>query len=60
MSFSPQMTPLHVAAEKGDRLDVVKYLLYKGADINIKDYSVVSETTLLIKHQVLHPLFMYI
>ena len=33
------MTPLHVAAEKGDRLDIVKYLIGKGADINIKDYS---------------------
>ena len=38
------MTPLHVVAEKGDRLDVVKYLLDKGADINIKDYNGVSET----------------
>ena len=33
------MTPLHVAAEKGDRLDIVEYLIGKGADINIKDYS---------------------
>ena len=38
------MTPLHVAAEKGDRLEIVEYLSNKGADINIKDYSGVSET----------------
>ena len=55
-----QMTPLHVAAEKGDRLDIVEYLIKNGADINIIDYSGVSETTLLIEHQVPYPLFMYI
>ena len=47
-SFS-QMTPLHVAAEKGDRLDIVKYLCEEGADINIKDCSGVSEIILLIE-----------
>ena len=52
------MTPLHVAAEKGDRLDIVKYLISKGADINIKDDSGVSETTLLNEHQVPYPLCM--
>ena len=43
-----QMTPLHVAAEKGECLDIVKYLISKGADINITDDSGVSETTLVI------------
>ena len=37
-----QMTPLHVAAEKGDRISIVKYLVDKGAGINIKDDSGVS------------------
>ena len=40
------MTPLHVAAEKGDRLEIVKYLIDKGADINITDYSGVCVTIL--------------
>ena len=40
--LSHQMTPLHVAAEKGDSLDLVKYLVGKGADINIEDYCGVS------------------
>ena len=43
------MTPLHVAAEKGDRLDIVKYLCEEGADINIKDCSGVSEIIVLIE-----------
>ena len=38
------MTPLHVAAEKGDRLDIVKYLVDNGADINSKDDNGVSGT----------------
>ena len=38
------MTPLHVAAEKGDRLDIVEYLISKEADINITDDNGVSET----------------
>ena len=42
------MTPLHMAAEKGDRLDIVEYLLHKGADINIRDSNGVSETILYI------------
>ena len=54
------MTPLHVAAEKGDRLEIVEYLIKKGADINIKDYSGVSETMLLIQQSVPYPLFMFI
>ena len=33
------MTPLHMVADKGDRLDIVEYLVGKGADINIEDYS---------------------
>ena len=38
------MTPLHVAAKKGESLDIVEYLIDKGADINIKDYNGVSES----------------
>ena len=49
VSFLSQMTPLHVAAEKRDCLDIVKYLLSKKADVNITDDSGVSETTLLIE-----------
>ena len=37
------MTPLHVAAEKGDRISIVKYLVDNGADINIKDDDEVSK-----------------
>ena len=43
------MTPLHVAAKKGESLEIVKYLICKGADINIqnnnkvkKDYTIDS------------------
>ena len=50
-----QMTPLHVAVKKGDRLDIVKILLDKGANINISDEYGVSESILLI---VPYPLFM--
>ena len=32
-----QMTPLHMAAERGGRLNIVEYLVGKKADINIKD-----------------------
>ena len=49
------MTPLHVEAEKGDRLEIVKYLCEKGADISIKDCSGVSE----IMNRDPSPLFMY-
>ena len=53
------MTPLHVAAEKGDRLDIVKYLISKEADINITDDNGVSETILLIEQMCLiHCLYM--
>ena len=52
------MTPLHVAAEKGESLDIVKYLIDKGADINIKDDNGVSETILLIQQRVLYPLIL--
>ena len=38
------MTPLHVAAKKGESLDIVEYLIDKEANINIKDYNGVSET----------------
>ena len=33
---SHQGTPLHLAAEAG-HMDIVRYLVEKGADINIKD-----------------------
>ena len=39
-----QMSPLHVAAEKGECREIVEYLIDKGTDINIKDYNGVSET----------------
>ena len=32
-----QMTPLHVAVERGDRINILKYLLKKGAEIDITD-----------------------
>ena len=50
------MTPLHVAAEKGECLDVVEYLIDEGANINIKDYNGVSETMLILQI-VLYSLF---
>ena len=52
------MTPLHVAAEKREYLDIVEYLIDKGADINIKDGNGVSETILLIQQRVLYPLIL--
>ena len=36
-----QMTPLHVATEKG-RNHVVEYLTRQGADINIQDHNGVN------------------
>ena len=41
------MTSLHVAAKKGESIEIVQYLLNKGADINIKDDKGVIETILL-------------
>lgn len=40
---SLQQTPLHVAARNG-KADTVRYLVDKGADINIKDDDGVSES----------------
>ena len=40
------MTPLHVAAQKGDRISIVKYLVDQKADINIEDNNGVSKTTI--------------
>ena len=37
------MTPLHVAAQRGERISIVTYLVGKGADINIKDNNGVSK-----------------
>ena len=36
LSFSHQMTPLHLAAESG-RVKILRYLVDQGADINIQD-----------------------
>ena len=36
------MTPLHVAAERGGRFNILKYLADSEADINIKDNDGVS------------------
>ena len=46
------MTPLHVAAEKGESLEIMKFLLGKGTAINIQDDNGVSETVLLIQQRV--------
>ena len=43
------MTPLHVAAKKGECPKIVKYLIDKGTDINIKDNNGVSETIVLVE-----------
>ena len=43
-----QMTPLHVAAENG-RFKLVKLLVNKKADINIKDNDGVSKVVHLIE-----------
>ena len=40
--FLPQMTPLHVAAEKGGRFNILEYLADSEADINIQDNDGVS------------------
>ena len=37
------MTFLHVAAKKGECIEIVKKLIQKGADINIQDKNGVSE-----------------
>ena len=42
------MTPLHVAANKGDSIEIVIKLIHKGADTNIKDNNGVSETIVTI------------
>jgi len=36
LSISHQRTPLHVAAESGST-DTVSYLVWKGADVKIRD-----------------------
>ena len=47
------MSPLHVAAKKGECREIVEYLINKGTDINIKDYNGVSETIVLVQQTVL-------
>ena len=54
------MTPLHAAVEKGESLDIVKYLIGKNADINITDENGVSETLLRIQQRFLYSLLIYI
>ena len=51
------MTPLHVAAEKGESLEIVEYLIGRGADINIKNDNGVNETILQIQQRVLYSMF---
>lgn len=41
-----QMTPLHVAAERG-YIKIVDYLVWKGADINIQEKDGVSIPTIV-------------
>ena len=45
------MTPLHVAAKKGECREIVKYLIDKGTDINIQDDNGVSETIKLVQQR---------
>ena len=40
-----QMTPLHLAAERGS-IEIVRYLVEQGASINIQDNNGVSVTIL--------------
>jgi len=42
VSISHQRAPLHEAAESG-MVDMVRYFVDKGADVNIKDNNGVSE-----------------
>ena len=42
VSFCHQRTPLHKAAGSG-KVDVVRYFMGKGADVNVKDKDGVSE-----------------
>ena len=45
------MTPLHVAAKKGESLEIVEYLIDKDAHINIQNNNKVNKTTLQIQHE---------
>ena len=53
-----QMTPLHIVAARGDHISIVKYLIRKGADINIKDHKGVNMhvcvSVLMIKNRILN------
>ena len=51
------MTSLHVAAKTGESFEMVNFLIYKEADINIKDDNGVSETVLLIQQRMPYPPF---
>ena len=53
------MSPLHVAAKKGECCEIVEYLVNKGTDINIEDFNGVSDTIVLVQQTVLYPLFIY-
>ena len=50
ITFFHQRTPLHLAAEKGRFENTLKYLVDKGAGINIKDNNKVI-IMLLYYHQ---------
>ena len=45
------MTPLHVAAKRGECHEIVKYLIDQGTDINIQDDNGVSETVKLVQQR---------
>ena len=44
-----------MAADKGERREIVEYLIDKGTDINIEDYNGVSETIVLLQQSMLYP-----
>ena len=54
------MTPLHVAAKKGECRTIMEYLIDKGTDINIQDHNGVSETVKLVQQRYLYSLLNYL
>ena len=48
VSFHHQLTPIHIAAGEGRCEDTLKYLVDKGADINIKSNNGVNEQNVLV------------
>ena len=49
LSFFHQMTPFHVAAERGRCEEILEHLLSKGGDIDIKNDDGVSDTAYIRK-----------